>query len=64
MPDTELREESINRCGLNGGAAALVAQLRSFDMIIPIWHQKRQSRKAVEYLRARFRSRKALKQLL
>jgi len=64
MPDTEPCEESIDRSDLNASAAAFVAQLRSFDVIIAIGHQERERGKAVEYLRARFRSGKSLKQLL
>jgi len=46
-PDTEPGEESIDRSGLNVGAAAVVAQLRSFDVIIAIGHQDREGRKVV-----------------
>ena len=64
MPDTQLRQKSIDRSDLHASASAAVPQLCCLYVIVPVGCDQRQCRKAFDDLRARFRSGKSLQQLL
>lgn len=64
VPDTEFRDERINRTDLDSGTAAGVAERCCLDVVVAIRNQKRYGRKAIENLSTCLGSSEALQQLL
>lgn len=64
MPDTELREESVDRSDLKAASAALIAKIGSGSMVFTSGHDQRQGSEPVENLRPRFRAAESLKKFL
>lgn len=62
--NAELRQECIYRSHLNAGSPAGVAQIGSFDVILPIWNKQWQRRKVFENAVPRLRTGESLKQFL
>src|ERR1700724_3587523 len=64
VTDAKLRQQCVDRTDLNTISATTVSQFRCVGMVLPIGHQKRQRREAIEYPLARSRPGKALQKLL
>ena len=64
MPNTELREESVDRPDLHAASAAGVSKSGCRDVVIPVGRKKGQSCEAFDHAIARARSAEALKQFL
>lgn len=64
VPDTELREECIDRSDLKAAPAALIAKFCSGSVVFALWHDERQGSEPIEDLRSRFRAVESLEKLL
>src|SRR5947209_16057071 len=64
VPDTELREERIDRSDLKAAPAALVAKVGSGDVVFALWHDERQRGEPIEDLCSRFRAAEPLEKFL
>ena len=61
MPNTELREESVDRPDLHAASAAGVSKSGRRNVVISVGHEKRQSCEAFDDAIARTRSAETLK---
>ena len=64
MADAKLGEQRIDGADLHPGAPATVAQVRGFNVILPVRRQKREGGKALDDVLARSRAAESLEQLL
>lgn len=64
MPYAELRQQRVDGSDLNACATAGVPQLRSLDVILPVWADEWQGSEALDEILTRAGAGKTLKQLL
>lgn len=64
MPDTQLRQNGVDRADLHAVATAIIPQRRRFNMIATIGNKQRQDGKAVNDLTSVSRAAEPLKKLL
>ena len=64
VSETKLREERIDRSGLDASAPAAIAQGGGFDVIRAIRHNERDRGEAIQYLRPCLRAQETLQELL
>ncbi len=54
MTNAKLGKQRVNGANLQSRTSTVVAQFGGRNVILPIWHQKRQCRKTFHNLRTRF----------
>jgi hypothetical protein len=64
MPETKLRQQRIDRSGLDACAPAVIAQGGRFDVVRSIRNEERNRGEAIQDLRPGFRAQEALQKLL
>ena len=64
MTNAKLREHGVNSADLQAGATTAISQFRGFDVILPVWRQKRQGRETLNNVLARPRAGESLQQFL
>src|SRR6266516_4705524 len=64
VPNTESRQERIDRSDLEAAAATVVARLSRGDVIFALWHDQRQRSESIADLLSRFRAGESLQDLL